>query len=224
MNVTCTSPYCGAVRGGHWPVGSQELRGWMAGWPAWALTARGRQPLRFTLTKWSRRPGTGRDSRYWTQSALPTHTGADDERAVRASRPPGSGAPSGAPGRVSQRVHRAPGRRTRNEIVGSARPRQRRPTRLKRSGACSGLDTTWPDAAAATAGGANSKSTAVGSPARAPAGQAIRAARAEMMSARFTEGSEHARSRAVAGLGDSLQTLGLQGNNRYGPCSGAWSR
>jgi hypothetical protein len=100
-------------------------------------------------------------------------------------------------------------------MVGSALPFQRRPTRLNRCGARSGLDTTCPDAAPAD-GGASSKSTAIGSPARAPAGQPIRATRARMTGARFTEGPEHARSGPAAVLGNSLQARGLQANDRYG--------
>ena len=84
---------------------------------AWAARARGRAGRTPRSTKWSRRPGTCRLSRYCTAPARPTQIGS--EPAARRSPRPRSGLWSECAWRCAQRLQR-PRRRTRSSMSGAA--------------------------------------------------------------------------------------------------------
>ena len=115
-----------------------------------------------TFTKWRRSPGTRRPCGTGPRRPPPPRSGSD--AATERSGPRGSGLWSACASSGCQRLQRRPSRRTRTVTLGSARPRQRSPTRLKRAGARNGADITRP-APAATAGlclRSHSKSTGSG--------------------------------------------------------------
>src|ERR671914_296554 len=175
-----TAPWSGASRGGHPVSAPHSVRLTTSGWAAWAGWARraaapAPRAASPRLTKCSRSPLTGRLSRYCMPFAVPTQ-GGSEARAIRSPRR-GSGLWSSCASSSCQRLQPRPGRRTRTSISGSARPRQRMPSRWNRCLVSSRGESAPPSAARASALGRGTSSKSKGFAATDVAGRARRTQR-----------------------------------------------